>query len=160
MTNGKLLVETTLDPAFIPLSGDEEKRRSPATILLAPMRRGDQVVGIVTAAPCAEGVLYTPSHLNRRQALADHVGGALHRIQTEIRLAESQALYQHIIETAREGICVANIAGRIIFVNPFLTETLGYTAEEMLGRPLTDFADIVNVPEFVASLSTAKSFTY
>jgi PAS domain S-box-containing protein len=56
-------------------------------------------------------------------------------------LARSEARYRTIVETAYEGIWQIDAEGRTTFVNPRLTEMLGYSSEEMLGRSFFDFMD-------------------
>jgi PAS domain S-box-containing protein len=56
-------------------------------------------------------------------------------------LQESEERYRRIVETANEGIWVVDANGHVSFANPKIAAMLGYTVEEMLGRPLTDFMD-------------------
>lgn len=53
----------------------------------------------------------------------------------------SAELYRSIAETANESIWVSDTAANTIFVNRRLTELLGYTREEFLGRKAYDFMD-------------------
>lgn len=43
-------------------------------------------------------------------------------------------LFARVFEYAQEGICITNIQGEIIYVNPAFTKTTGYTLEEALGK--------------------------
>lgn len=52
---------------------------------------------------------------------------------------ESEERYRRIVETAEEGIWTIDAASVTDFVNPKMAHMLGYTPEEMLGRPLQDF---------------------
>lgn len=56
------------------------------------------------------------------------------------------AMYRRIVETANEGIWQTDAQFRAIFVNDRMAEMLGYTPEDMLGRPIRDFI----VPEEIA----------
>lgn len=55
------------------------------------------------------------------------------------KLAASEEKYRSIVETALEGIWSMDGAYRTTYVNPVMADMLGYTPEEMLGRPVTDF---------------------
>jgi PAS domain S-box-containing protein len=58
---------------------------------------------------------------------------ALH--QAEGRLRESRAQFQAVVETAAEGIVVADADGRLLSVNSALLRMFGYDrAEELIGR--------------------------
>ncbi len=63
----------------------------------------------------------------------------LRRVHAEATLLESEARYRRIVETAEEGIWTIDAAGRTNFVNRKMAHLLGYTVDEMLGRPLSDF---------------------
>jgi PAS domain S-box-containing protein len=54
-------------------------------------------------------------------------------------IERSERSYRGIVETAYEGIWKVNAEFGTSFVNRRMAELLGYTAEEMLGRPLFDF---------------------
>ena len=55
------------------------------------------------------------------------------RKKTEVALKESEEKYRGILETANEGIMIADISGNISFVNARMAEMLGYTIEELKG---------------------------
>jgi PAS domain S-box-containing protein len=57
----------------------------------------------------------------------------------ESALQKSEKKYRQLIELAREGIWVIDTGGDTTFVNPRMAEILGYTTQEMLGRPLHSF---------------------
>ena len=58
------------------------------------------------------------------------------RIQ-EQALETSELSYRRLFETARDGILILDAkTGKIIDANPFMSELLGYTKEELLGQEL------------------------
>jgi PAS domain S-box-containing protein len=61
------------------------------------------------------------------------------RRRIELALQESERKYRQLIELAQEGIWVIDTGGDTTFVNPRMAEILGYTTQEMLGRPLQSF---------------------
>ena len=63
------------------------------------------------------------------------------RLRTEAARQRSEAQYRQIVDTAYEGIWAIDAQARTEFVNQQMTQILGYTAEEMLARPIFDFMD-------------------
>ncbi len=83
--------------------------------------------------------------LNARRVLRDSEPGHLillaiedvtERKQVEATLIASEVSYRRLFETARDGILILNSEGQIVDANPFITEILGYTREELLGKEL------------------------
>ena len=70
------------------------------------------------------------------------------RQEAEEALRASEAQYRRLFESAKDGILVLNAeTGRIVDVNPFLTELLGFSHGEMLGKTvgeLSPFKDILS----------------
>lgn len=57
------------------------------------------------------------------------------------RLHKSEENYRRLLDTIQEGIWVIDAGAITTFVNPRMAGILGYTVEEMLGRPLFSFMD-------------------
>ena len=54
----------------------------------------------------------------------------------------SEERYRNIIETTSEGVWMIDADHRTTYVNRRMAEMLGYTVEEMLGRPVGDFTQV------------------
>lgn len=72
------------------------------------------------------------------QQLRDEI---LNRERMELALAESEALYRQMIETAEEGIWIIDTENRTYFVNQKMALMLGYTVEEMIDRNILEFIE-------------------
>jgi diguanylate cyclase (GGDEF)-like protein/PAS domain S-box-containing protein len=59
--------------------------------------------------------------------------------RAEEALAESQAKYRSIVETGGAGVLIGNLSGHITFVNQALCKMLGYSEEELVGKPFAAF---------------------
>jgi len=72
----------------------------------------------------------------------DQMAGALQQREAERQSADkalkaSELRYRRLFETAQDGILILNAdTGKIDDVNPFLTDLLGYTREQLLGNKL------------------------
>src|SRR4030043_2369105 len=61
------------------------------------------------------------------------------RKQMEEALLESQTKYRSIIETGGAGVFTGDLNGNINFVNESFCKILGYSSEELVGKPFADF---------------------
>ena len=52
-----------------------------------------------------------------------------------------RAVGRLVLETTAESIWLIDVAARTTFVNRRMASLLGYTVEEMIGRPIFDFLD-------------------
>lgn len=91
-------------------------------------------------------------HSVGRPLLDDHgdarrFGGTIQDVtdlrRTEDALRETEERYRQIVETAREGVWLVSPDAETMYVNQRMADMLGYTPDEMLGRPLFDFMDDV-----------------
>jgi len=64
-----------------------------------------------------------------------------HRKLTEKELEESRERYRMLVETMNEGLAAQDENYCLTYVNDKLCEMLGYSRDEFLGNPLTDFFD-------------------
>ncbi|SPF50535.1 PAS domain S-box (fragment) [Syntrophobacter sp. SbD1] len=78
------------------------------------------------------------------------------RKQAEEALRESEAKYRRIVDTATEGIWVLGPDAMTSFVNATTAEILGYSAEEMIGRPVTDFMFEKDVPDHLRKMENRR----
>jgi PAS domain S-box-containing protein len=61
--------------------------------------------------------------------------------RTEAALAVSERKYRQLVDNLQEGVWVIDKDANTTFVNPHMAEMLGYTMQEMLGKPLFYFMD-------------------
>ncbi|HLY61599.1 MAG TPA: response regulator [Terriglobia bacterium] len=63
----------------------------------------------------------------------------MERQRAEGALRASEIQYRRLFEAARDGILILNAdTGKIVDVNPFMLELLGYTRQEFMGKRLWD----------------------
>ena len=79
-------------------------------------------------------------------------------------LRVSERRYRRLFETARDGVLLLNAeTAQIEDANPFLTELLGYSHQELLGKKIWDvgaFVDIVENQEKFSELQTLGYVRY
>lgn len=77
-------------------------------------------------------------------AVARELAEAQGRRQSARALAESQVRYQTLVETMRDGLTTVDTAGRLTYCNEAFARLLGYSRDELVGRPITDLCDETN----------------
>ncbi|HKP63008.1 MAG TPA: PAS domain S-box protein [Polyangiales bacterium] len=66
---------------------------------------------------------------------------AISRDRAERAARRADARYRQIVDTASEGVWLLDVEARTLFVNQRTAKMLGYSPEELLGRPITEFMD-------------------
>lgn len=61
------------------------------------------------------------------------------RVEDDLRYSESR--YRTLVETMTDGLLIQDEASQVIYANDRLCEILGYTRDEIVGRPAIDFLD-------------------
>ena len=85
-------------------------------------------------------VIYpVPDETGHIAKVAAYARDVTERIQADQALKQSEAQYRRIVETVNEGIVGLDADQRVTFVNQRTADFLGYSAGEMLGRPIGDF---------------------
>ena len=56
-------------------------------------------------------------------------------------LEENEDWYRDLVEHSQDLLCVHDLEGRFLSVNPVPARLLGYTVDEMLQKPMQDFID-------------------
>jgi PAS domain S-box-containing protein len=79
--------------------------------------------------------------------LSNKVRYAVMRRRAEEALRESEERYRRIVETTDEGILQMDEEFNVIYANRRMTEMLGYTAEEMMGRHISSLIAADEIPD-------------
>jgi PAS domain S-box-containing protein len=66
------------------------------------------------------------------------------RVKAEKALRESEERYRTLIETMNEGLGMDDENGLLVYANDRLCEMLGYSLDEIIGRPVLSFFDEKN----------------
>lgn len=74
--------------------------------------------------------------------------------RTKVRaVQQSEGRYRMLIETMNDGLGVQNEKGLWIYVNDRLCEMLGYSRDEMIGRPVTNFLSEADQNVYIEQLA-------
>jgi two-component system, cell cycle sensor histidine kinase and response regulator CckA len=61
------------------------------------------------------------------------------RKRAEAALRESEDRYRDLVEHSQDLICIHDLEGRLLSINPSPAKILGYSREEMVGMPMREF---------------------
>ena len=92
-------------------------------------------------AAVGTGRSFTPADLDEAEEIARRAAVALANARLYRDLAQSEARYRGLIDTAQEGVWIIDGAARTRYVNAHMSAMLGYTPDEMYDRWFFDFAD-------------------
>lgn len=68
--------------------------------------------------------------------------------RAELELRESEERYRQLVENSLGLICIHDLEGILLVVNPAAATTLGYKIEQMVGRNLSEFLSPSSRPRF------------
>ncbi len=113
-----------------------------ASIAYVPMIVAGEPIGVLTfGAAIGTGRSFTQDDLDEAEEIARRAAVALANARLYRDLAESEARYRSLIDTAQEGVWIIDRAARTRYVNARMSAMLGYTPDEMYERRFFDYAD-------------------
>jgi len=113
-----------------------------ASIAYVPMTVAGEQVGVLTfGAAIGTGRRFTQADLDEAEEIARRAAIALANARLYRDLAQSEARYRGLIDTAQEGVWIIDGAARTRYVNAHMSAMLGYSPDEMYDRWFFDFAD-------------------
>jgi PAS domain S-box-containing protein len=102
------------------------------TTMLAPIRKGDRVIGVLFIQR-RQAHSYAARDVEILQTLADQCGGALQRVQVEEELRQSQRRFRDLFENSPDAIFVEALDGRVLDVNRGACTLHGMTRDQLVG---------------------------
>jgi len=83
------------------------------------------------------------------------------RRRTSVLLMHSEERYRRLFETAQDGILILDAqTGKITDVNPFLTNLLGYTYADIVGKRLWELGVFKDIKESMMAFKELQSKEY
>jgi PAS domain S-box-containing protein len=123
-----------------PYSYDEYfSHRHPGSVLCFPIVRQTRLIGLLYLKNDLTTHAFTPHRMAILELLAAQVAISLENSLVYEALWESEAKYRSIVDTASEGFWMLGPDAITTSVNARMAEMLGYSCEEIIGRPVSDF---------------------
>ncbi len=96
-----------------------------------------------------------------RQALARLQAGPAGQPEPGASLRASETRYRRLFEAAQDGILILDASsGEIVDVNPFLTQLLGYSRADMVGRKLWEIGPFEDVSKSKVAFKDLQAHEY
>jgi PAS domain S-box-containing protein len=105
---------------------------------------------------CSYARVWTDEQTSLVQEIARRLEDALSTGLARRELELSEAEYRRLVETASEGVWAFAADFTTTFANPRLAEMMGYSPNELTGRPVTDFLFKEDVPEHEKRLARRR----
>ncbi|MBI5142657.1 MAG: PAS domain S-box protein [Nitrospirae bacterium] len=96
---------------------------------------------------CSYARIWTVEEERLLQEIGRRLADALTTLLSQRDLRESEAKYRRLVDASNEGIWVLGEDLLTTFANARMADLLGYSVEEMLGRPVTDFMFEEDAPD-------------
>jgi diguanylate cyclase (GGDEF)-like protein/PAS domain S-box-containing protein len=109
-------------------------RTDAASLLLVPLLIKDERLGVLVL-----GSHRSSSSLDRfrvAEAVRGPIAQALTLSRTVAELVTSRQAFRGIVDSASDGIVVADVSARITYANPAALSTFGYAAADLTGRSI------------------------
>jgi len=114
------------------------------SVALVPMRYKGKILGLIHLADESENKIPI-ERVEFLEQVGAYIGEALHTFRAEEMLRESENRYRVLYEEAPNAYFSVGINGCIERANRSATELLGYSLDELVGRPVFDlYADTPN----------------
>ena len=126
------------DREFKTANFKKTKWEQSADIKVSGRKAGAVEVYYLKECPILDEGPFLKEERNLINGISRALGEAIQHKQAEEKLRESEANYRSIFENALDMIHEVNEEGRIVGVNRIELETLGYSREEFLTKPLLE----------------------
>ncbi len=107
--------------------------------LQMPVFAGDRFWGVIGIDECKSDREWTSTELDVLATFAEIIGIVISREGTQRLLGESEERFRTVSETALDAIIMMDSEGRVCYWNRAAERTLGYSADEAMGKPIHDW---------------------
>ncbi|MBI2418847.1 MAG: PAS domain S-box protein, partial [Ignavibacteriales bacterium] len=103
---------------------------------------------------CSYARNWTPDEERLLKEIGWRFADAITNLMVFRDLQQSEKKFHRIVDTANEGIWLLGPDHLTTFVNARMTEIIGYSLEELVGKPVSDFMFDEDVPDYQNNLLT------
>ena len=121
------------------LPDDDFRKKEGLTISVAiPVNLRGQTIGSLNVAS-HEKIRISEQEMVALKAMRTHVEGLLERLLAEHERNKTEVKYRALVENLQEAVFTLTSDGIFTYVSPVIKDITGYNAEDIVGRPFSDF---------------------
>lgn len=131
-------------------------RRHPKSVLCIPVVKQTNLIGILYLENDLAAQAFSADRVAILELLAAQAAISLENALVYDALRESESQYRRIVDTSMEGIWVLDKDMVTTFVNTRMAEILGYSSNDLIGRPARDFLFDEDEPDHLKHLESRR----
>jgi PAS domain S-box-containing protein len=141
-----------------PLAADDWLRgHGVRSLLCAPILGRGRLIGIFYLENNLTTGAFTPARVEFLEMLLAQAAVSLDNARAYDALRANEAKYRRLFDTTTEGILALDTEGRISFGNAHMARLLGYSLDDLLGRPYTDVVPPDELPALRSRLQSRRT---
>ncbi len=160
LRTGKSLLCTAELHRELQKRGEVELTGTPTAVWLGvPLRIEGKTIGVMAVQHYTDPAAYGENELQVLEYVSSQVARAIARKRAEEELQESEKRLRILAEASFEGLAFSE-NGIVTETNDQTARMLGYTREEMVGRPISDFVAFESRAQVLRAVQTDNTETY
>ena len=105
-----------------------------------PLFLDKKVVGVITVLHPDVNYFDNPEYLHLLTAVSNQVAAIMEKALLYKKLKDSEERFRHITANTGDWVWEVDTQGKIIYSSPVITQILGYSYQEVLGKYTQDFS--------------------
>jgi two-component system, cell cycle sensor histidine kinase and response regulator CckA len=160
LRTGKSLLCTAELQRELQERGEVESIGAPTAVWLGvPLRIEGKTIGVMAVQHYTDPAAYGESERQVLEYVSSQVARAIARKRAEEELQESEKRLRILAEASFEGLAFSE-NGIIVETNDQTAVMLGYTREEMVGKPISEFIALESRARVLRAVQTDDTETY
>ncbi len=160
LRTGKSLLCTAELHRELQKQGEIDSTGTPTAVWLGvPLRIEGKTIGVMAVQHYTDSAAYGESERQVLEYVSSQVARAIARKRAEEELQESEKRLRILAEASFEGLAFSE-NGIIVETNDQTAVMLGYTREEMVGKPISDFIALESRARVLRAVQTDDTETY
>jgi len=160
LRTGKSLLCTAQLHRELEKRGEVEFIGTPTAVWLGvPLRIEGKTIGVMAVQHYTDPAAYGESERQVLEYVSSQVARAIARKRAEEELQESEKRLRTLTEASFEGLAFSE-NGIVVETNDQTARMLGYSREEMVGKPISDFVAVESRARVLRAVQTDDTETY